>query len=86
MRPTLGASSGEVLRQLAVNGQGLACLSRFSTEADCRRGALVEVLAAQNTGETQPVHAVYYRNTAVSARISSFIEFLAEALRGFASE
>ncbi|NYF23018.1 hypothetical protein [Xanthomonas bonasiae] len=28
----------------------------------------------------QPIHAVYYRNTAFSARIASFLDPLAEAM------
>ena len=80
IRPTLYACSGEVLRQLAVHDQGLACLSEFSCDADIASGNLVEVLADHHSGATQPVNAVYYRNTAVSARVASFIDFLSEQL------
>lgn len=80
IRPTLSATSGEVLRELAASGQGLTCLSVFCTDADVRSGRLVEVLSARNTGATQPVHAVFYRNTALSARISSFVTFMEHAL------
>ena len=81
IRPTFSATSGEALRLLAANGRGLTCLSEFSTDADLKSGRLVEILAAKNTGASQSVYAVFYRNFAHSARISSFIVFLEEELR-----
>lgn len=80
IRPTIGASSGETLRQLALEGNGIVCLSDFMTRADRESGALVEVLAKQNVEYRQPINAVYYRNTAISARIASFVTYLAEAI------
>lgn len=82
IHPDLASDSGEVLRQLALNGQGLACLGDFHTHRDRACGDLVEVLAHENTGTTPPLHAVYYRNTAESARISSFVDYLVSALAG----
>ncbi len=79
IRPTIAASSGEVLRQLALNGQGIACVGAFMAVEDLARGTLVEVLARQNTGLTRPIHAVYYKHSAVSMRISSFVDHLAAA-------
>lgn len=81
IRPGIAATSGEVLRQLALNAQGIVCLADFMTEGDRARGDLVEVLAEQNTGMSQPIQAVYYKHSAVSKRISSFVEHLAEAAR-----
>lgn len=76
--PTLRASSGETLRQLALAGAGLVCLSDFLTAADRERGALVEVLAEHRSLRRQPISAVYYRNTALAARITCFLDYLAE--------
>jgi len=83
IRPDIAASSGEVLRWLALNGQGIVCLSDFMTAGDRARGDLVEVLADQNTGTTQAIQAVYYKNSAVSLRVSSFVEHLVEASRSW---
>ncbi len=80
VRPVLAVSSGETLRRLALEGAGIVCLSDFMTERDRDAGTLVEVLPRQNLGIRQPIHAVYYRNTAVSARITSFLDHLAEAI------
>ncbi|MDF3983522.1 LysR substrate-binding domain-containing protein [Luteibacter sp. PPL201] len=80
IRPTIGASSGETLRQLALEGNGIVALSDFMSRADRGDGRLVEVLARQNVEFRQPIHAVYYRNTAISARIASFVDYLVEAI------
>ena len=80
--PTLKASSGETLRQLALAGAGLVCLSDFMTAEDRQNGALVEVLAAHSADTRQPINAVYYRNTALAARIACFLDYLSECLAG----
>lgn len=75
--PGIKASSGETVRQLALAGQGLACLADFMTREDRRSGALVPVLVKDTVEVQQPVNAVYYRNTPLSARIQCFLDFLA---------
>ncbi|OZI23894.1 LysR family transcriptional regulator [Bordetella genomosp. 9] len=79
--PTLSASSGETLRQLALVGQGLVCLADFMTREDRRRGDLVQVLARDTVELRQPVHAVYYRNTQLASRIACFLDYVAEQMR-----
>ncbi|MFC7287576.1 LysR substrate-binding domain-containing protein [Herminiimonas glaciei] len=74
--PAIYASSGETLRALALAGQGIACLSEFMTKKDIAAGTLVPILAKYYTGYQRPIHAVYYRNTQLSRRISCFLEFL----------
>ncbi|WP_310633310.1 LysR substrate-binding domain-containing protein, partial [Paraburkholderia sp.] len=79
--PGIRSSSGETLRQLALAGEGIVCLSDFMTARDRREGALVQLFAAQTLEVLQPINAVYYRNTAISARIASFVDYLIEAVR-----
>nr|MBF0684993.1 LysR family transcriptional regulator [Pseudomonas sp.] len=74
--PTLTASSGETLRQLALAGNGIVCLSDFMTVTDRASGALIEILPASTVEVRQPISAVYYRNTALAARIVSFLDFV----------
>ena len=52
------------------------------TAQDREAGRLVQVLARQTLEVEQPIHAVYYRNTAISSRIASFVDYLIEALGG----
>ncbi|MFB6326594.1 LysR substrate-binding domain-containing protein [Pantoea deleyi] len=75
-RPTIAASSGETIRQLALAGQGIARLSDFVSRDDCVAGRLVPVLPAETRDLRLPVHAVYYRNTTLSSRIACFVDFL----------
>ena len=78
IRPTMKASSGETLRLLALQGEGLVCLSDFMTHEDRRRGDLVQVLPRDTVQVLQPIHAVYYRSAQVSPRITCFLDFMAE--------
>ncbi|MBB5607165.1 MULTISPECIES: LysR family transcriptional regulator [unclassified Janthinobacterium] len=78
--PALAASSGETLRQLVLNDQGIVCLSDFMTRDDIAAGRLVRILQPFYTGYRQQIHAVYYRNTQLSQRISCFLEFLQQKL------
>ncbi|WP_394423686.1 LysR substrate-binding domain-containing protein [Vreelandella stevensii] len=78
--PTLAASSGTTLLELAISGVGIVCLADFMTQAPRQRGALVAVLPDHTTLITQPIHAVYYRQATLSHRTRLFMEFLAERL------
>lgn len=85
IQPSIRSFSGETLRQLALNDAGIVCLSDFMTRADRQSGALRQLFPRQTLDVHQPVNAVYYRNTAISSRIKSFIDYLVESLgpRGF---
>lgn len=68
--------SGETLRQLALCGTGIVCLSDFMTQQDIREGRLVQILTSSTIKMQQPINLVYYKNRKLSERVSSFIEFL----------
>lgn len=51
------------------------------TDADRRRGDLVQVLMAHTIDERQSINAVYYLDTQLSARIASFLDFVGGKLR-----
>ncbi|MGB9096157.1 LysR family transcriptional regulator [Erwinia sp.] len=78
IKPTMSASSGETLRQLAVYGQGIVRISDFLSREDRASGKLVTVLDEVTREMYHPIHAVYYRNTTLSVRISCFLDFLTE--------
>ncbi|WP_300657126.1 LysR substrate-binding domain-containing protein [Pseudomonas sp.] len=80
--PDLSASSGETLRQLALADAGIVCLADFMTRVDRARGELVQILAQHTVEVRQPIHAVYYRNTALASRITCFLDYLAGQLDG----
>ncbi|AUQ23888.1 LysR family transcriptional regulator [Dickeya zeae] len=76
--PTIAASNGEMLRQLALSGEGIVRLSDFMTRDDVAAGRLVQVLAEETLDRRLPVNAVYYRNTELASRIVCFLDFLSE--------
>ncbi|CAG9219152.1 Uncharacterized HTH-type transcriptional regulator YafC [Paraburkholderia tropica] len=76
IQPTLSASSGETIRQLALAGAGIACLSDFMTADDRAAGRLVTLLDDALLVERQPIHAVYYRSAALAARVQCFLAFM----------
>jgi DNA-binding transcriptional LysR family regulator len=78
--PTIQSSSGETLRQLALQGMGIVCLADFMTTEDLAEGRLVELLPHDTLHTARPVQAVYYRHSAVSARIDSMVKYLAEVM------
>mgnify|MGYP006191028939 CR=1 FL=1 len=80
VRPALAVSSGEILHRLALEGVGIVCLSDFMTSADRERGELVQVLVKDTVDVRQPISAVYYRNTQLTARIACFLDFLQERM------
>lgn len=70
------ADSGETLRQLALCGTGIVCLSDFMTYQDIQKGHLIQLFVASTIKMQQPINLVYYKNRKLSERVSSFIEFL----------
>lgn len=80
IQPTVSSSSGETLRQLALAGEGIVCLADFMTREDRREGRLVPLFPRETLDIRQPINAVYYRNTALSSRITSFLDYLVESL------
>lgn len=80
--PTLSASSGSTMLELAMAGEGIVCLADFMTITPRQNGALIDVLPNCTTLQTQAVNAVYYRQATLSQRTRLFMEFLAERLPG----
>lgn len=52
-------NDGDVMRELALAGAGLARLSLYHAWEDLQAGRLVPVLEDFNTGDLEPIHAVY---------------------------
>ncbi|USD38686.1 MULTISPECIES: LysR family transcriptional regulator [Ferrimonas] len=78
IRPAISSSNGEVLRQLVLMGNGIACLSAFMIQDDLAKGRLVKLLELQTLPHTdrELVNAVYYRTTAIPSRIRAFLDFI----------
>lgn len=78
IEPSITCSSGETVRQLALEGNGIACLSGFMVKKDMEAGRLVSVLEAHTlpNRDREEIHAVFYKSSAVSKRITAFIDFI----------
>lgn len=80
---TLSSSSGEAIRQLCLNNQGLALLSEFMINEDLASGRLVKVMENHVTtpNNRELIHAVYYRNTTLSSRIAAYLDYIHPRLK-----
>ncbi|MFP3567770.1 LysR substrate-binding domain-containing protein [Paraburkholderia sp. SIMBA_030] len=81
IEPSISASSGETLRQLALSGWGIACLAEFMTAADVREERLLPILDSVLVDERQPVSAVYYQSASLAGRVQCFLDFMAARVR-----
>ncbi len=82
-RPVHGSffgNSGEVVRQMAVAGGGIARHGRFHVAGDLKAGRLVEVLQDFNPGDGEDIHALYAPEDRAAARIRAFLDFLDQEL------
>ncbi len=73
----LRANNGDLLRVAALGGAGIVLQPRFLVGADLRAGRLRSVLAEYNSRELG-IYAVYPSRKYLSAKVRSFIDFLAE--------
>jgi DNA-binding transcriptional LysR family regulator len=75
-------SDGEALRQLVLEGLGLARLAAFQVKADIAAGRLLPVLEAYNPDDAEEVHAVFLgQGGYLPARVRAFLDFLAREIR-----
>lgn len=72
-------NSGEVVRQMAVAGCGIARHGAFHVAADMKAGRLVEVLAGFNPGDGEDIHALYAAEDRAAARVRALLDYLDEA-------
>lgn len=76
--PTLTASNGETIRQLALSGSGITCLSGFMVNQDIESGKLISLIDSYRVQDTdrELVNAVFYKSSSASERVTAFIEFI----------
>jgi DNA-binding transcriptional LysR family regulator len=82
------SNNGEVLREMALAGHGIAMLDDYTVSADLAAGRLTRVLPqlrATNTGFDLGVYAVFRRSILMPAKTRVFIDFLAATVQGGAA-
>ncbi|WP_266156933.1 LysR family transcriptional regulator [Dyella silvatica] len=77
---TITCDSGDLMRELAVAGHGLAFKSAWDIAADVRAGRLLPVLA-DTAREQAHIHAIYPSRRFLPARIRLFIDYLQKVLQ-----
>jgi DNA-binding transcriptional LysR family regulator len=70
------ANNGDVLRILALKGEGIVCLPAFIVDADLAAGRLIRILPDLAAMET-PASAVYPPGQFLSAKVRAFVDFVA---------
>ena len=78
--PTLASSNGEIIRHLALLDMGIAYMADFMVADDLENGRLVEVSSNLIHSVSLPISAVFYQDCAVSSKIKSMVNYLAEYL------
>ncbi|MEQ4923949.1 DNA-binding transcriptional regulator YafC [Proteus hauseri] len=78
IKPGISSNSGETIRQLCLEGNGIACLSDFMLIDDIKKGHCIELLTDKVQPISWPFNAVYYSEKMVSQRIRVFIDALSE--------
>ncbi len=78
LEPTFTSSNGETVRELALAGNGIACLSGFMVKKDIEEGRLVPLLEPEKLSniDREQINAVFYKSSSVAKRISAFIDFI----------
>ncbi len=80
IEPHMTANSGEILKQLALYGNGIACISRFTVRRELQQTALIPLLIDQILPHAIPIHAVFYSERSLGRHVRLFLDFLAETL------
>ncbi|MCQ4159026.1 LysR family transcriptional regulator [Roseomonas sp. GC11] len=80
------SNSGEVLRQLAIAGHGIALLDDYTVEHDRAAGRLVRLLPEWRVSNTvhfgSGIYAVFHPAKMLPAKTRAFLDFMAEFLPG----
>jgi len=76
-----GANDGETLMEIALAGHGIVMLPTFLAGDALAAGRLVPVLPGWE-GEQMGIYAVYPSRLHLSAKVRSFVDFLAERFAG----
>lgn len=79
VQPTVHATNGDLLRELAVAGGGIILQPSFIVGADLARGTLVPLLRDYRTLDLS-LFAVYLSRRQLSSKVRVFIDYLVEAI------
>lgn len=84
VKGSVETDSGEILKELALAGLGIARLATFEVTAEIEAGALVPILEDFNPGDMEQIHAVFVGGTNTPKRVRVFVDFIASRMRQLA--
>lgn len=65
---------------MALRGAGIVQLADFMTRRDREAGRLVPLLVRETLDARQPIHAVYYHDAQLAARLTCFLDYVSARL------
>ncbi|HYC65211.1 MAG TPA: substrate binding domain-containing protein, partial [Reyranellaceae bacterium] len=74
----IAVSEGEAQMRLALQGLGIVRLTRLTVGGAVRRGELVALLQDFSAEQPVPIHAVYPHRRHLAAKVTAFVDFIAE--------
>lgn len=74
------ANNGDTVVQLVLEGIGIGRVGTFNVAHHVADGTLIELLAAYNPGDREPITALFVGGSNVPARVRVFVDYLAEKL------
>ncbi|MFY0573734.1 LysR substrate-binding domain-containing protein [Cystobacter fuscus] len=80
-RGPYAADGNEALRQLALQGLGVARLPEFTVDGDVRRGTLTPLLREETREEGLPIGLVFPQGRQLASRVRAFVDFFAHEAR-----
>ncbi len=81
IHPYLKASTGEFLKDAAVDGLGIILLPSFIAYKEIERGALVQILKEYKLSQMD-AYAIYPQTRHLSQRVRAFVDFLVKRFEG----
>ena len=81
VRPYLKASTGEFLREAAVEGRGIILVPTFIAYKEIESGALIPLLKEYGTAQIN-AYAIYPQTRHLSQRVRTFVDFLVKRFEG----
>jgi len=81
VKPSTFADNGETIKQLALNGCGIACISSFTAVEDVNNGRLLPILPDSIINQPIPIFAVFYSDNEINNRLRCFLDYLVEHVK-----
>lgn len=79
IEPLVSATNGDVLRDLAVTGEGIILQPAFIVRRDLEQGKLVPVLPGWKAPELS-LFAIYLSHRQLSGKVRAFVDYLVETI------